>query len=346
MKRLLLTFVVSASVLSAQDVLTLRSGEKRTGKIAGLDAAMLKFQVPLPVAPGATPVFASVAIPRADIVSIDFAPDPAVEQLLSRRPVAGVGELQAAWAIASPWLGIPKSSAAQVGSALGKALLATGVSADAAKALEIFQQVESGAWSPEDKMTAKEGRLRALVATGRAGEAVREAEQIASATEDPAVLIEAKFILAEAAGTSLKKLLEDNPRWEEDLNVIPERNRLYHEAVDLFLYPSLFEGSQAEAAARGLWGAVGIYQLTGEAANALECARDITILYPGTKYAAPAKDFFNSLPATLTSVDPEKEAREENSAAPQHSRDDGDEEKPADPDPKKKSHETKKTKKS
>lgn len=194
-------------------------------------------------------------------------------------------------------------------------------------------------------MTAKEGRLRALVATGRAGEAVREAEQIASMTEDPAVLIEAKYILAEAAGTSLKKLLEDNPRWEEDLNVIPERNRLYHEAVDLFLYPSLFEGSQAEAAARGLWGAVGIYQLTGEAANALECARDITILYPGTKYAAPAKELIASLPTALTSVDPEKEARAEISAAPQKPQDD-DEEKPADSGPKKKSHETKKTKKS
>jgi len=193
-------------------------------------------------------------------------------------------------------------------------------------------------------MKAKEGRLRAMVATGRAGEAVREAEEIASATEDPAVLIEAKHILAEAAGASLKKLLEDNPRWEEDLNVIPERNRLYHEAVDLFLYPALFEGSQADAAARGLWGAVGIYQLAGESANALECARDITILYTGTKYAAPAKDFITSLPATLTSVDLEKEAREENSAAPQQSPDD--EEKPADPDPKKKSHETKNTKKS
>ncbi len=345
MKRLLLTFVLSASLLSAQDVLTLRSGEKRTGKIAGLDATMLKFQVPLPVAPGASPVFASVAIPRADIVSIDFAPDPVFEQLLSRRPAAGVGEFQAAWATASPWLGIPKSHAAQVGNALGKALLASGASADAAKALEVFQQVENGAWSPEDKMTAKEGRLRAMVATGRAREAVGEAEQIASATENPAVLIEAKFILAEAAGASLKKLLEDNPRWEEDLNVIPERNRLYHEAVDLFLYPSLFEGSQADAAARGLWGAVGIYQLTGESANALECARDITILYPGTKYAAPAMEFIASLPATLTSVDPEKEAREENSAVPQKPKDD-DEEKPADPDPKKKSHETKKSKKS
>jgi len=344
MKRLSLTLVFSVATLSAQDVLTLRSGETRTGKIAGLDATALKFQVPLPAAPGAGPVYASVSIPRADIVSIDFAPDPALEQLLSRRP--GAGELQAAWSAASPWLGIPKSRAARVGNALGNALLAGGATADAVKALEIFQQVEGGAWSPEDRMVAKEGRLRAMVATGRAGDAVKEAEQIASATENPAVLIEAKFILAEAAGASLKKLLEDNPRWEEDANVIPERNRLYHEAVDLFLYPALFEGARADAAARGLWGAVGIYQLAGEAANALECARDITILYPGTKYAAPAKEFIASLPATLTSVDPEKEARGEISEAPQKPRDDGDEENPVDSKPKKKSHETKKTKKS
>lgn len=348
MKSFVVVFALSASILGAQDVVTLRNGVKRTGKIAGLDAAMLKIQVPLPVESEirTATVFASVSIPRIDIVSIEFAPDPAIEALLKARSLSRPAELQTAWVTAEPWLGIQKSNAARIGNALAQSLLASGVPSDAAKALEIFRQIESDAWSPEDQMTAKEGRLRALVATGRAGEAVKEAEQIAALTEDPAILMEAKYILAEAAGASLKKLLGDNPRWEEDLNVIPERNRLYHEAVDLCLYPALFGGADADTAARGLWSAVGIYQLVGESPNALECARDIAAIYPGTKYAAFAKDFVASLPANLTSVDPEKEAKEENFSSSKRSENDEKPENPTGSNPRKRSHETPKPKKS
>jgi len=59
-------------------------------------------------------------------------------------------------------------------------------------------------------MTAKQGRLRAMVASGKAKDAVGEAEQLAASTEDPTVLIEAKYLLAETSAASLKKLLEDN----------------------------------------------------------------------------------------------------------------------------------------
>lgn len=343
MKRILL-FLVTASLLQAQDVLFMRSGEKRPGRLTGLDAIQYRLQVPLPPPPGAAAaaaqIIASVSVPRGDVDYIEFGPDPALEAILKSPSPAQIGEIEARWIKAEPWLPVPRSPAARIANAFGGALLQTGDPAKAARALELFKKVEAGAWDPADKLDARQGRLRAMVATGNARDAINEARELSETTEDPAVLIEAKYILASAADASLRKLLEDNPRWEEDINIIPERHRLYNEALDLYLYPSLFAGSESEAAACGLWGAVGIYILTGESQKALECARDIASLYPQTKPAAPAKEFIATLPEAQRAINPEKDARAEQMPTP---------EKNAKPDKpteqKKKSHEQKKQKK-
>lgn len=313
MKRTLAFLLFSASLLPAQDVLFLKSGEKRSGRVSGLDALQLRLQVPLPPPPGtpagAATVFASVSIPRSDLSYIEFAPDPSLDPLLKSASPQQLAEVEARWSKAELWLSVPRSPAARLGNLLGDLLLRTGDPAKASRALDLFKQIEGAAWSPDDKMSARQGRLRSMVATGHAREAVNEAAELAGVTENPAVLIEAKFILASAADSSLRKLLDENPRWEEDVNVIPERHRLYNEALDLYLYPGLFAGSESDSSARGLWGAAGIYLLAGESQKALECARDITALYPNTKFAALASDFIASLPETQRAIDPEKEAR-------------------------------------
>jgi hypothetical protein len=326
----------------------MKSGEKRSGIISGLDDRQLRLQVPLPPPPGVTassaPVFASVSIPRTDVESIEFAPDPSLESLLKSASPDQLTDLDARWLKAEPWLAFPRSPAARIGNALGNTLLQTGSDANAARALELFKKIEAGAWDPVDKMSARQGRLRAMVATGHAKDAVSEASELAGITEDPAVLIDAKFLLASAADASLRKLLEDNPRWEEDVNVIPERHRLYNESLDLYLFPALFAGSESEAAARGLWGAAGICLLVGESQKALECARDIVCLYPDTKSARPASEFIASLPDAQRAIDPEKDARNELAPAPKTGEKPS--QKPADDKPEKQSHEKNKTKKS
>ncbi len=342
MKHFFTLLLLSASLLSAQDVLFLRSGEKRSGRLSGLDDLQFRLQVPLPPPPGAMPetppVFASVSIARKDVDHIDFAPDPARETLLGAIPPPSLADLETAWTKAEPWLAVPRSPAARIGNLLGNQLLQGGDPAQAARALDLFRKIEDAAWDPGDKLAARQGRLRAMVATGHAKEAVQEARAIAEITENPIVLIEAKYILATAAEDSLRKLLRENPRWEEDIYIIPERHRLYNEALDLYLYPSLFVGSETEPAARGLWGAAGIHLLAGESQKALECARDIVTIYPGTKSARPAAEFIASLPEAQRAIDPEKEARAEMAAPPD----------PESPEakPQKPSHEKHTTKKS
>ena len=345
-KAILLFLLLSLPLLPAQDVLFMKNGDKRSGRLTGLDDLLFRFQVPLPPPPGASPasapVFASVSVPRRDVDHIEFAPDPALDALLKSADAGQLAEVEARWTIVQPWLKVARSPSARIANVLGDMLLRTGDPARAERALELFKNVESGAWDDADKLSARQGRLRAMVATGDAGAAVNEAAELSAATENPAVLIEAKYILASSADASLRKLLADNPRWEEDVAVIPERHRLYNEALDLYLFPSLFAGSESEAAARGLWGAAGIYILAGESRKALECARDIATFYPLTKFAAPAADLIASLPESPNTTGSGKDARAKQTTAPKSP------EKPAkstEERARKKSHENKKQKK-
>lgn len=302
------------------DTLFMASGEKSVGKLAGFDAQIFRMQKPLPAPPGAPagapPVFATVTIPRANVVHIEFGVDEARTKLLKEATPAQLAQIEMLWKQFEPWLPIAKSPAGTIGLVYGDVLLRSGDAPNAQKALALLSKIEKETWNRDDIVLAKQGRLRAMVATGNAKDAIEEALALAKISEDPAVLIEAKYILAEAADKALRKLVEENPRWEEDILVIPERHRLYNEALDFYLFPSLFFGSESEPAARGLWGAVGVYQFTGETTHAAEISRDLVTLYPGTKYAALAQKFLDGLPAEFKNQDSEKEAREENSESP------------------------------
>jgi hypothetical protein len=297
------------------DTLFFGSGEPAVGKVVAVDATTIRVQRPLPAPPGAppqaAPVFATVSIPRADVDRIEFAADPVRDELLRTATPAKLPELEALWQRNEPLLALPKSPAGTIGLIYGDMLLRSGQPANATRALALFREIETRSWNPDNLMLARQGRLRAMVATGQASAAVKEAAELAKLSEDPAVLVEAKFILAEAAASSLRQLVADNPRWQEDIFVIPERHRLYNEALDLYLYPYLFFGSETEAAARGLWGAAEVYQFTGEIPAAVESARDLTAIYPGTKYAALAEKFLAGLPEDQRQFNPEKDAQNE-----------------------------------
>jgi hypothetical protein len=298
---------------TALDTIFLLRGDRMAATVVGIEGPNIRVQRPLPPPPGApapaTPLFASVAITRADIDFIEFAPDEARDRKVREATVAQLSEMEALWKRYEPWLSQRKSPAGAIGLAYGNLLLRSDQPRHAEKALALFRQIERETWNDDDLMGAKQGRLRAMVATGNAKDAVQEAAELAKISEDPAVLVQAKYILAEAADKALRKLTEDNPRWQEDVFVIPERNRLYHDALDLYLHSCLFFGSETEAASRGLWGACGVHQFTGETAQAAELARDLVAIYPDTPHAALARKFLDGLPEEIRNQDNEKDAR-------------------------------------
>jgi hypothetical protein len=278
------------------------NGERRAARIVGFDAQ--NFSVEVQLAPGQAA--ATIRVPRASVAQVEFAPDATRDALIARGTVAQLPNVAALWPKAEPFLGIARSPAARLGLRYAGLLLETN---DAAKALALYAQIEKAAWNADDRAAARQGRLRGMVATGKEEEAGAEARALIKEGASPELQAEAKYILAKASDTLLRKLLEDNPRWEEDDRVRPERHRLYHDALDLYLYPSLFVGAASEPAARGLWGAIGIYQLTSETPLAVETARDILVLHPATGYAKLAQDYLASLPESARKQDFEKDAR-------------------------------------
>ena len=339
----LLALTLSAQ---AEDVIFLRDGGKRVGQLAGRNDNSFRLSVPLPPRPNAPPnspsASALVSIPKSDVTHIEFSPDPARDRLLESDQLPDIAEL---WMSQLPWLEVPRSPAARIGCAYGNLLLKRGNRENSAKALEVFRAIEAHAWDKQDQLNANQGRLRAMVATGQAAEAVKEAFDLAKTTENPAVLIEAKYLLAEADAAALRKLVEDNPRWQEDVHVLPEHARLHHQALDQFLFPCLFFGSESLPAARGLWEAARLHDFVGEKDKALECVRDILTIYPDTPYAALAKTYRENLPQKLLAHDPEQSARTEQTTPPP-APEATPESQPPKKTTRKKSHENKPSKKS
>jgi hypothetical protein len=273
----------------------------RVGRVVGVDAAQIRLEVPL--ASGGPGAKMSVGVARKDIRKIEFAANENRELLLADPAPGDIHEVGVLWKAWATVLDLPKSPAPRIANVYGNLLLGTNNPAQAAEALALFRLVEEKAWDESEKKIARQGRLRALVATGSAKDAIAEAEQLASESEDPAVLIEAKFILAEATRTSLIQLEADNPRWSEDIHVRPERHRLYNEALNLYLYPSLFFGSDVENASRGLWGAVQIYQINKDPAAAAEICQDLVKLYPQTSYARRAEEILAAMPKDSPTIE-------------------------------------------
>jgi hypothetical protein len=312
MKTALTLLLATAWVATAQDVLLLKNGDRRPGEIVSADDTTIRLRVPLEGSsvPGAAAATATIGIPRAAVEAIEFKADPARDERLRSATPDRIFEVEIDWKRQEPWLDFPRSQAGAIGCKLGELLLLANDPAKAATALELFSLIEQKSWSDEDKARAKQGRLRAMVATGRVAEAIEQAKQLAAETENPEILIEANYIMARAAELDFNAFLQENPRWEQDPYVIDRHHQLFDHVLELYLYPSLFHGSDDARSARGLWGAVGVYRTSKQLPLAIETARDIRVLHPATTEAKLAEEFLASLKPEELASDFEAKARQ------------------------------------
>ncbi len=284
------------SVGSGQDTIYRANGTKQSARVVGLDERQIRLEVIL--VPGQSP--ATITVPRTEVAQVDFAESEEERRLLKAGSEADPASIARWWKAREPFLGFPNSNAGAFGLAFAQQLLKG--AGHGAEALALFEHLEKADWNEARRDAAGRGKLVALIAVGRAAEAVEQAKHLAINAEDPATLIEAKYVLAQGAFQELRKLLEDNPRWEEDDNVRPERHRLYHETIDYFLYPFLFYGAEQAPAARGLAGAMEFFVFVKEPVRAVEIARDLTVLYPGTSEAKAAAQFLTAHPPTTSAA--------------------------------------------
>lgn len=275
----------------AQDKVLVKDGTVRECKVLGIEGDLIRVLLP-PLVPGQSG--AKTGLRCADVTKIIFGPDAILEALEQSPSAASIPGARAHWLSVEPFLGIPESHAGRVACAYGDALLLSGDVAKYEEALLLFRRVEAESWSQADRSRAARGRLAAMLKLGKIEDASREAEEMAKTAQDPGLLIQAKLLLARTHLASLRRLLEDNPRWDQDPPVRAERETLRNEGLDLALYPFLFHGTARPEAAEGLWIAHELHEASGDHRLSAETCRDITAIYPETPYAARAKEFLVS----------------------------------------------------
>lgn len=275
------------------DVIYRHSGGIVSGQIMEADDAFVRIEVALDA--DRTGI---VSIPLADIDRATFTPNPDQQRFLESATYDDYPKVLVLWRKRRALLPIEGSDAGPIGLALARTMSRSPIRAEQEEALNLYQYLEEQAIHPEHISAAKRGRLQTLIALDRAEEAVDEAELLLTQTDDPALLIEAQFVLAETSRRKFEKLVKENPRWEEDLDVRPERNRLYHHVFDLYLFPFLFHGSEQQATARSLGRLLSFLETTGDISSARHIAQDILQLYPDQNSADAAREFLSKYPDT------------------------------------------------
>lgn len=277
----------------ADDAIHLKQGDPLEGEILTIDDEKLTLKITIELAPGQ---FGSrtVTVPAVAIDFIEFEPLAGETEILADPVAADLAELQALWNAKRIHLHRSRSNSGLVAMAFAERLLESENEIRIQEAKELFEKVESDDWNRDNERLAKQGRLRALIALGQIKEAIVEATKMAEESEDPKALIEAKFVLGVAAFDQLKSIEDEHPKWMEDEEVRPGRNEHFNSALDLFLFPYLFYGSEEEASARGLWNAAEVYLFAKDQPNALRCAEDIVRLYPNTRFQTRAQQLLTS----------------------------------------------------
>jgi hypothetical protein len=98
----------------------------------------------------------------------------------------------------------------------------------------------------------------------------------------------------------------------EDDEVKPIRERHYHRALDLALYPSLFHPRRRAESADGLWQAAQIYLHTHDSARVVAVLEDLLNLYADSHHTAKAKELLIPLKDSLESDTPLAKAKPAN----------------------------------
>lgn len=277
MHLLILALVIGGlASAKAQDFVHLKTGESTACEIEAVTDNVIILI--LPGAGGAGSAKRTLPMDRVAFIEFEF--ESGEEAVFKQLDQISAEILETWWKFHLAHLHRPRSRAAAYGIALGNALLRETPDSGGTKALSLFDRIIEKAWSEEDQSAARQGRLRALIATGDLEAAIGEAELLASRTEDPDLLLEVKYLLADADFQQLKDLEEEHPKWYEDDEVRPERNEIFHRIIDQYLWPHLFHATRTDAAARGLLGAGKVYSFAGEFDLARAAYVDLGKLYP------------------------------------------------------------------
>ncbi|WP_009965662.1 hypothetical protein [Verrucomicrobium spinosum] len=326
-------FAVLTPVLYAQpaagperaDVITLFTGASVPCRILETTPTRLRIEY---APPGGVGVMVR-EVPWADVRSVDFAMDEEFRNLVEgKNPAPQMTRLQARWVEVQPLLDRPNHPAGALGLSFARACLAGGQPPQLSRALEVCDAVATTDWNAGRRAWALVVKAEVLLARKEPAQAVNDLDRLLKEKNlEPAVATHAWLLLGQTHFASLKALEEEHPRWQDDDAVLPDRQRLFHEAVENFLRPSLFAGSLEGPAASGIWQAVAVLAHDRDIPAAADAVRDLIQLYPTSPQAAEGQAWLTQQklplrPATETVAPapgpvPDKKAAPAEKAAPE-----------------------------
>ena len=273
------------------DFLTLTNGTVVRCRIREASPASVVREYPRLGLRDASPLTREV--PWSGVRFAEFSMDEAFHRLLAATdPLKDLPRLTSRWTALAPLLDRPNHPAGELGLALARLSLAHPDTAPRNRALAVCREIAARDWQPARRHHARWLLARLFAALGRSKEAAAEARQLAAdTTAPPEAAMPAWVMVAGIDFAALRKLEEENPRWAEDDIVRPQRESLFHQALDAALKPSLFHGSLEAPASEGLWIAIEGLDRSGQLPAAADTARDLIKLHPATPRAAEARAF-------------------------------------------------------
>jgi len=230
-------------------------------------------------------------VPLSDLSGITFKFTPAEASLHRKPQMASIPALRLLWQTRQSTLRLNGSNAGESGLLLAQSLRLSGEDEALQEALKILALIRSQETSEPriERAQAEQLTIEFLVSQKNAtvAETDRLAWEITAGPENPDGMLLATAFLGERHFADLKATEEEHPRWMDDDEVRPVRQRLYHLTLDFFLYPSLFLGTREAEAAQGLKRAAEVHQFAGSTEMMQATLTDLAALYPESQ---PAKD--------------------------------------------------------
>ncbi len=280
MKSVIITaaLLVVSGIAWCEDRVFLKSGGMVEVRILSMTESEMRILDETPETPGAGPV--QGAISSQEVAYIEFHLSENERRVFENLQTAPLSVLEELWGIRFHQLALPRSPIGAYGLELARRWSASDDPVDHQRALNRLEVLMTRAWDEQIRSEAQAERIRVLLRIGEHQTAEHEASQWLAQTENPVLLLEAKWMAAQVDFDALRALEQEHPRWEQDEDVKPERMRLYRGLLESFLEPSLEHPRVRVAAHRGLISAAELAEFDGDEELADSFRRDAALWYP------------------------------------------------------------------
>lgn len=296
------TAAYSASLPGSLHTFHMNSGEVRNGYIMGNEDDWVRIQVANsqnanPAAPIVTVLLKHPSIRKVvplewhfwDSIMKSENEEPQDQEILEQKKTA----LQQGWNAMHCILGTPEARVGTLGNALALTLVAIWrKNLDARKtqvpptsdadllgaAQNLYATVEKKSHCPQERISARAGRLAIQRFKKKNHEAMEEAKEWTE--ESPHPPLEAWDALGESLLIEVEELIQAHPRWKQDRFVQPQIISLFNNCLNASLISFVRHPAEGHWTARGLIRCARIYELWKNPQLTKQTTADLIQFYP------------------------------------------------------------------